>query len=84
MYAVSKSCVKIDDTLSDFPPTQLGVKQGDNLSPNLFKIFINELPKYLEKSSDPVILFSKYLGSSFINILNKLGLRLFIIKDSWG
>jgi hypothetical protein len=28
--------------------------------------------------------FSKYLGSSFINILNKLGLRLFIIKDSWG
>lgn len=33
MYAVSKSCVKIDDTLSDFSPTQLGVKQGDNLSP---------------------------------------------------
>jgi hypothetical protein len=59
MYAVSKSCVKIDDTLSDFPPTQLGVKQGDNLSPNLFKIFINELPKYLEKSSDPVILNDK-------------------------
>ena len=59
MYAVSKSCVKIDDTLSDFSPTQLGVKQGDNLRPNLFKIFINELPKYLEKSSDPVILNDK-------------------------
>ena len=59
MYAVSKSCVKIDDTLSDFFPTQLGVKQGDNLIPNLFKIFINELPKYLKKSSDPVILNDK-------------------------
>ena len=42
-----------------FFPTQLGVKQGDNLRTNLFKIFINELPKYLEKSSDPVILNDK-------------------------
>ena len=29
------------------------------LETNLFKIFINELPKYLEKSSDPVILNDK-------------------------
>jgi hypothetical protein len=36
------STVKINDKLTEFFATKLGVKQGtDNLSPNLFKIFIN-------------------------------------------
>ena len=59
MYEVSKSCVKVDHLLTDFFPTKLGVKQGDNLSPNLFKIFINDLPKYLENSLDPVFINSR-------------------------
>jgi hypothetical protein len=36
MYAVSKSCIKVNNELTDYFPTLLGVKQGDNLSPNLF------------------------------------------------
>jgi hypothetical protein len=36
--------------------TKLGVKQGDNFSPNLFKIFINDLPKYLQETPDFVSL----------------------------
>ena len=28
MYTYSKSCVKIDNCLTDFPPVQLGAKQG--------------------------------------------------------
>jgi len=50
---------KVNDQLTEFFPTKLGVKQGDNLSPNLFKIFLNELPNYLQVSKDPVILDSK-------------------------
>jgi hypothetical protein len=46
MYSYSTSCVKINDKLTEFFATKLGVKQGDNLSPNLFKIFINDLPSY--------------------------------------
>ena len=29
----------------------LGVGQGDNLSPKLFKIFINDLQKYVDRTS---------------------------------
>jgi hypothetical protein len=51
------STVKINDKLTEFFATKLGVKQGtDNLSPNLFKIFINNLPSYLSNTKDPVIL----------------------------
>jgi hypothetical protein len=56
MYSYSTSCVKINDKLTDFFATKLGVKQGDNLTPNLFKIFINDLPSYLSNTKDPVIL----------------------------
>ena len=56
MYRYSKSCVKIDNCLTDFFPVQLGVKQRDNLRPNLFKIFINDLPDYLERAFDSITL----------------------------
>ena len=40
MYTISKSCVRIDNHVSDFFPINVGVKQGDNLSPNLFKFLL--------------------------------------------
>ena len=61
MYEISKSCVKIQSHITDFFPTKLGVKQGDNLSPNLFKVFINDLPDYLENTLDPILLNGKPL-----------------------
>lgn len=61
MHAVSKSCIKINTKLTDSFPTLLGVKQGDKLSPNLFKIFINNLVDYLKNSSDHVILNNRSL-----------------------
>jgi hypothetical protein len=55
IYDISKSCVKIQNQISDFFPLNVGViKQGDNLSPSLFKIFVNDLPSYLSNTSDPV------------------------------
>ena len=54
MYQMSKSCVRIKSEITGFFPIHLGVKQGDNLSPNFFKIFINDLPKYLQDTADPV------------------------------
>ena len=37
----------------------VGVKQGDNLSPNLLKSFINDLPESLRSTPDPVMVNKK-------------------------
>ena len=45
IYDISKYCVKIQNQISDFFPLNVGVKQGDNVSPSLFKIFVNDLQR---------------------------------------
>ena len=58
LYSKSKLCVRLGENRTDFFDSMVGVRQGDVLSPNLFKIFINNLPKYLNGSSDPVFLIA--------------------------
>ena len=42
MYAKAKSCIKKDNFISGYFPSNIGVRQGDNLSPLLFALFIND------------------------------------------
>ena len=56
MYCNTEICVKSDNFRSEFFRSTLGVRQGDNLSPNLFNLYINDLPNYFDKSCDPVFL----------------------------
>ena len=44
MYSVSKSCIKVNNEISDSFLLKIGVKQGNNLRPNLFKKNIYSLP----------------------------------------
>ena len=37
MYEVSKSCVKLQNHITDHFPINLGIKQGDNLNPTYLK-----------------------------------------------
>ena len=46
MYQDIKSCVKYNGCQSDFFPCVTGVRQGENLSPFLFVIFLNDLEAY--------------------------------------
>ena len=42
MYENAKSCVKQGQALSDFFSCEVGVQQGENLSPLLFAIYLND------------------------------------------
>ena len=57
MYKSTSLCVKTDNyTLTENFPSDIGVRQGDNLSPTLFKLFINDLPKIFYAKCCPVLL----------------------------
>lgn len=49
MYLQVKSCVALNGEISNMIPCQVGVRQGDNLSPILFSIYLSDLKTYMSK-----------------------------------
>ena len=54
MYSENDFHIRIHDNLTGTFAPKLGVRQVDNLSPNLFKIFINDLPNIFSERDDQV------------------------------
>ena len=50
MYENAKSCVKSDGRRSDFFSCNIGVRQGENLSPVLFAIYLNDFRNAMSHS----------------------------------
>lgn len=55
IYLEAKSCVKHLNTLSEFFRSDVGLLQGEVLSPILFSLFINDLESYLQQNPDACI-----------------------------
>jgi hypothetical protein len=64
MYSSVNLPVKLDKGCTPFFKSQVGVKQGCNLSPTLFNMFINGIPDLFNSSCDPV-----QLGKTDLNCL---------------
>ena len=60
LYNQAKSCVKHNNSISEFFNCNVGVRQGENLSPLLFSIFLNDLENHL-----------RYDGVTGLNYINK-------------
>ncbi|XP_071139805.1 uncharacterized protein [Mytilus edulis] len=50
MYKNAKSCVRLGCNTSSFFFSNVGVRQGENLSPVLFSLFLNDLVEFLSHS----------------------------------
>jgi hypothetical protein len=56
MHKHTEASIKMGEDISNFVNIERGVKQGDSLNPNLFKIYINDLPDIFDDSCHPVTL----------------------------
>jgi hypothetical protein len=80
MYANAKSCIMVNEVASDFFVTNTGVRQGENLSPLLFALFLNDLKESLNdqmNNLDTIVEKSQLVGLDDNFIFCKLFLLLY-------
>ena len=69
MYKSVKSCVFSRGMKSNYFASNAGVRQGENLSPLLFALFINDLESYLLAKGNNYIDFNDNVINNFVKLL---------------
>ena len=64
LYKSSKSCIMYNNEMSEFFPSRVGVRQGENLSPLLFALFLNDMETFFSNK-----------GGNWLSYLTKLDER---------
>ena len=77
MYQNIKSCVTKHGVNSDFFQLQYRDRQGENLSPFLFVVFINDLETFLDIHETSSLQTIDNLFDEYLNILMKTFLLLY-------
>lgn len=80
LYNEAKSCVKYNNSISSLFNCNVGVRQGENLSPLLFSIFLNDLEACLRKDGVNGL---SYINTETIKYLSdddvEMWLRLYVL-----
>jgi len=79
MYAKAKSCVTISNNHSQFFASETGVRQGENLSPILFSMFLNDLNDFLSTKYAGLQRLSQSYDSTLNNDSIEVLFRLFML-----
>ena len=82
LYSQAKSCVAVNSDYSNFFCSNIGVRQGENLSPILFAMFLNDMKEFMSDvmTGTPTVARESYgvgLSESETNILLKLFVLLY-------
>ena len=81
LYSNAKSCVRKDKLMSEYFPCNIGVRQGDNLSPLLFSLFVNDFSQHISTSYQGINIANSCYPSLFSEDVVLLKLFVLLYAD---
>ena len=79
MYLNAKSCVKMYSNLSPLFKCGIGVRQGDNLSPLLFALYINDFELFLSSRYNGLNMASSIINESLSDEDVEFFIKIFVL-----
>ena len=69
MYTNIKSCISNGNYQSDYFTINCGVRQGENLSPILFSLYLNDLEEFLARQDNQGLILHDDILDTYFKIL---------------
>jgi len=79
LYDNAKSCVKIGAAMSEFFACNIGVRQGENLSPLLFAVFLNDFEFFVSRNYNGLNLCATEIRENLSDDDVEVFIRLYVL-----